>query len=396
MNGVLNKNTLDRILDQRLIGKIETGSGPTIIFTAGIHGNEPSGVIALQDALSDISENYKPDRGNIYAFAGNMSALKEGKRFNERDLNRIWTRERIRRLENGESSESVIMDIREQYELNREIKKIIQNGQGPFFFIDLHTTSSHTIPFLTINDTMINRNFALKFPIPVILGIEEYLNGPLLSYINELGYVACGFEAGQHDEHISYRNQISYIYMVLSACNILPDGEEVEMHRQSIAAQTRGRHDFFEICEYYGIREGENFEMKPGFSNFQRIPKNTLLATSNGRNLYSERDGLIFMPLYQKQGEDGYFIIRRVHFFALWLSGMLRKIRFDSLLTLLPGVSWVSEEKDAMRVDLKTARFMARDFFHLLGYRTKSRGRDHLIVRNRERASRTGEYEGFL
>ena len=31
-------------------------------------------------------------------------------------------------------------------------------------------------------------------------GIEEYLNGPLLSYINELGYVAFGFEGGQHDD----------------------------------------------------------------------------------------------------------------------------------------------------------------------------------------------------
>jgi hypothetical protein len=136
--------------------------------------------------------------------------------------------------------------------------------------------------------------------------------------------------------------------------------------------------------------------MQPGFSNFQPIQKNTFLATSNGRELYSENKGLIFMPLYQQQGEDGYFIIRRVHGFVLWLSALLRKIRFDNLLTLLPGVSWISKEKDVMRVDLNTARFLAKDVFHLLGYRAKMRGTHFLIVRNRERVSRTEDYKGYL
>ncbi|MEJ2003534.1 MAG: succinylglutamate desuccinylase/aspartoacylase family protein [Cyclobacteriaceae bacterium] len=396
MKEALKTKEFNRKLDQRLIGKIEAGKGPTVIFTAGIHGNEPSGVFALQDVLSEISGSPDIISGNVYALAGNLSALRQGKRYNERDLNRIWTRDRIKRLENSAEPDSVVMDIREQYELHTEIKSIIQGKEGPFFFIDLHTTSSHTIPFLTINDTMINRKFALKFPIPVILGIEEYLNGPLLSYINELGYVACGFEAGQHEEHISYRNQISYIYLVLEACGILADGDEITMHKQAIASQTKGRHDFFEISEYYRIKDGEEFIMKPGFSNFQRIPRNTLLATSNGKELYSEKKGLIFMPLYQKQGEDGYFLIRRVSAFALWLSALLRKIRFDHVLTWLPGVSWLSEEKDRMRVDLRVARFLAQDLFHLLGYRTKQRGKDYLIITNRERASRTDEYRGWL
>jgi len=395
MNEALKTNNPNRILDQRLIGKIETGTGPTIIFTAGIHGNEPSGVYALRDALTDIAQNDNIQKGNVYALAGNLSALKAGIRYNERDLNRIWTRDRVDRLEDG-ISETVVPDIREQYELHNEIKRIVAQGHGPFYFIDLHTTSSHTIPFLTINDTMINRKFALKFPIPVILGIEEYLNGPLLSYINELGYVACGFEAGQHDEHISYRNQVSYIHLVLAAAGIIPESDELQMHERAIAAQTSGRHDFYEICEYYGIKEGEQFEMRPGFSNFQRIPGNALLATSNGREIYSEKKGFIFMPLYQKQGEDGYFVIRRVRTFALWLSTLLRKIRIDTLLTWLPGVSWQSAQKDTMRVDLRVARFLARDLFHLLGYRTRFRDKDHLIIRNRERASRTEEYEGFL
>ena len=396
MSEALKKKGPNRILDQRLIGKIETGRGPTIIFIAGIHGNEPSGVYALQDVLSDIRSNYIPQQGNVYAFAGNLSALQAGKRYNERDLNRIWTRDRIREIEKDIAPESGVMDLREQYELYQELKKIAKRGEGPFFFIDLHTTSSHTIPFLTINDTMINRDFALKFPVPVILGIEEYLDGPLLSYINELGYVACGFEAGQHDEAISYRNQVSYIYLVLASVGILPHNDEIRMHSDALASQTKGRHEFFEISDYYRIADGEEFRMMPGFSNFQHIRKGIVLATSDGEDVHAERKGLIFMPLYQKQGEDGYFIIRKVSGFALWLSRVLRQIRFDRLLTLLPGVEWESEKHDVMRVNLNVAKFLAKDLFHLLGYRTKARGEQYLEIRNRERASRTEEYRGFL
>ena len=50
---------------------------------------------------------------------------------------------------------------------------------------------------------------------PIVLGIEEFLNGPLLSYINEMGYVAFGFEGGQHDSPLAYKNHKSFIYLSL-------------------------------------------------------------------------------------------------------------------------------------------------------------------------------------
>ena len=155
---------------------------------------------------------------------------------------------------------------------------------------------------------------------------------------------------------------------------ILPHNDEIRMHSDALASQTKGRHEFFEISDYYRIADGEEFRMMPGFSNFQHIRKGIVLATSDGEEVHAERKGLIFMPLYQKQGEDGYFIIRKVSGFALWLSRVLRHIRFDRLLTLLPGVEWESEKHDVMRVNLNVAKFLAKDLFHLLGYRTKARG----------------------
>ncbi len=395
MDKTLDKNRKYQSLDQRLIGKVETGSGPTVIFTAGIHGNEPSGVHALRDVLSSLGIFGEILQGNVYAFAGNLSALKEGIRFHERDLNRLWTPERLRLFQDG-PVDTGILDIREQYDLYNEIQSILNSGNGPFYFIDLHTTSSKTIPFITINDTMINRKFSLKFPVPVVLGIEEYLHGPLLTYINELGYIAIGFEAGQHDEELAFKNQVAFINLVLKATGILANSDELTDYEEELALQTRGRHDFFEIVDYHHIETGESFKMEPGFENFQPIRKHEFLATSEGKMLYASKKGRIFMPLYQKQGEDGFFIIRKIPDFIIWISGFLRFIRFDSFLTLLPGISWVNEKKDSLRVNLKVARFMARDFLHLLGYRTKERGENYLIVRNRERVARSRDYAGYL
>ena len=53
--------------------------------------------------------------------------------------------------------------------------------------------------------------------------------------------------------------------------------------------------------------------MKEGFKNFDRIEKGQLLATDRHGNILSPTDGLILMPLYQKQGENGFFIVREVY-----------------------------------------------------------------------------------
>ena len=52
--------------------------------------------------------------------------------------------------------------------------------------------------------------------------------------------------------------------------------------------------------------------MEPGFVNFQAIEKGELLAYQNGQPVKSEWDAFIFMPLYQSQGNDGFFVIQEV------------------------------------------------------------------------------------
>ena len=60
----------------RVIAKT-TGSinGPAIAFCAGIHGNEPSGVLALKNVFNHIEQEQIPVNGRLIAFIGNRNAL---------------------------------------------------------------------------------------------------------------------------------------------------------------------------------------------------------------------------------------------------------------------------------------------------------------------------------
>lgn len=377
---------------ERIIGHIEGDQkGPTLIFTGGIHGNEPAGVIALYRVVNFIKS--KQIRGNMYAIAGNMSALEKSQRYSKEDLNRLWMRQRMENLPE-DPKEAENQDIAEQIEINSIIKNILQKHEGPFYFFDIHTTSSETLPFLTVNDSLINRYFTEQYPLPIILGIEEYLDGPILSWINELGYVAFGFEAGQHDDMASIENAQAFILLSMIYADML-DKDEIDFYKyHHLLAKTTGdvRHTY-EIFHRHEVHNGDRFHMLPGFYNFQRITKAQLLARSNGQEIHAPDDGRIFMPLYQSQGADGFFAIRKIWKPFLLLSAFIRKRRIDRILTWLPGVRWFDDKKSCLLVDKRIARFMARDLFHLFGYRSRESGEFHYKMYNREAKARFHDYQ---
>lgn len=385
-----------RALDARLeidrtIGQLEGDEeGPCCIFIAGVHGNEPSGVFALHEVFQDLKKRGVPIRGSIYAFEGNQWALERGQRYQTIDLNRLWTSDQIERLRSSDFSPSNEDEVQQQ-ELFHIIEELFKTKKGPFYFFDLHTTSSETRPFLTVNDSLLNRRFTKQYPAPIVLGIEEYLNGPLLSYINELGHVAFGFESGQHDAKASVENHMAFAYLSLVFTGAI--GAENIDFKSTYHKLGQKRSDFYEIYFRHQIKKGEAFEMQSGFVNFQPIKKGRLLAKSDGEEVKAHHDSLVFMPLYQSQGEDGFFLIKRIPSFFLWLSRKVRQKRMDRLLAYLPGIQWESEQRDTLIVDLRVARFLARDFLHLFGYRSSEVDVNHLVIKNREAVSKFEDYQ---
>lgn len=391
MVDVYNKALNETISINRIIGKIEGSSpGPTMVFFGGIHGNETSGVFALKDIFQTIKASNV--RGTIYGIAGNLRALKKHQRFIEEDLNRLWTNAHIDIIK----SKTVLnADEAELLALLDILNDILEIHSGPFYFIDLHTTSSKTLPFITINDALINRKFSMQFPVPIVLGIEEYLNGPLLSYINQLGYVSLGFESGQHDELSAITNHKAFVFLALMHAGVLEEHSNIDFktHRSELKQAAHSTSNVFEIVHLHSILKNECFEMLNGFDSFQPIKKGIKLAVSNNQEIVSPYKGSIFMPLYQKKGAEGFFIIKTIKPFFLKLSSALRRIKTDSFLAILPGVSWINKEKGILKVNLKVAQFFAKSLFHLLGYRNRQITDTHIRLNSRERVAKTDIYK---
>lgn len=383
-----------KIQTKRIIGHIEgEEKGPTLLFFGGIHGNEHSGVLALEHVFQKLDKESFHIKGNLFGIRGNVPALLEEKRYIDSDLNRMWIKPKILEIEYKQKSERTIEE-RELLKILKIISEILITKAPPFYFVDLHTTSSKTLPFITINDALINRKFSRLFPVPIILGIEEYLEGPLLSYINEKGYVSLGFESGQHNELNAIKNSISFLWLSLVFSGALnkeavPD---FEGHFKQLQKSARNNTDFYEVVHRHAIQKADGFHMKKGFRSFEKVPKGTLLAKEGERELKATKDTIVFMPLYQEQGEEGFFLIRKIPKWALAWSAFLRRIQMQAFLSYLPGISWKDDQKQTLLVNLKVAKFLTKPFFHLLGYRNRTLDKNRILMQNRERTAKNGIY----
>lgn len=370
----------------RVLGRYTIGSkGPTLLVTAAMHGNEPAGVIAAQRVLARLAELKPPIRGEFVALAGNIAAHREHRRYLTKDLNRQWLPEQIARLRHQKPETVDNPEERELKELVEHFDDIFARARGHVYYVDMHTTSAPGVPFACLGDTLRNRQFARHFPLPKIFGLEETLDGAVLEWVNNQGHTTFGIEAGQHDDPASadHHEEALWIALVASGCiaaKHLPFYEEM---RRKLAAATDGVPSFVEIRYRHSITEADQFKMKPGYKNFQRIERGEELASDKTGNVRARERGCILMPLYQGLGNDGFFIGRRVAPFWLQLSSLLRRMRADRVAPILPGVQRHPERKESLIVNPRIARWFTYEVFHLLGYRKQRPMGDLLVVTRR-------------
>ena len=162
----------------RRLGRYAGKQGPTLLVVGGIHGNEPAGVLAAQDVLAQLEEGGIEVAGSLAAVAGNVGALAAARRYLVRDLNRCWLPEDIARLATHPAS-----DDDPEYAEMRALAAVIDEEAAQaerLVILDLHTTSGDSPPFSLMSDTLRNRRLARALPVPVILGLEENVDGTLL------------------------------------------------------------------------------------------------------------------------------------------------------------------------------------------------------------------------
>lgn len=373
-----------------LVGEfIGDPDGVSVIVIGSIHGNEPSGLLAMRKIAPVLESLAERLRGRVFLIAGNTRALNRDIRYIDADLNRHWTSETIEL----NRPESTILtnraEDREQRELLEIFDRIFVSAKNEVYALDLHSTSAESTPFAMIGDTLRNRAFARKFPATILLGIEEQLNSTILEYINNLGAVTLGFEAGEHKQKTAVDNQEALIWLSLyhSGC-LSAEDVGVERHEATLR-EAMGRPRIIEIRHRHAIMPEDEFEMKPGYENFQPVKKGEVLAKDRNGEIVARETGLILMPLYQKLGDDGFFLGREILPFWLWVSRVLRRAGIAGIVHWLPGVVRHPLNEESLVVNTNVARFFPLQVFHLLGFRKRQWKAGKLVVSRRKHDTRS-------
>jgi succinylglutamate desuccinylase len=364
-------------LHPRVLGRVRgENDGPTLIAIGGLHGNEPAGVQGIERVMKDLVPGDVEIRGDFVGLTGNRSALARGRRYVDIDMNRIWSEGETRKAlqEVAESPTRTITDpieLRERQELRDALAETAAAARGPVFVMDLHTTSGPGGGFTAIGDTLPNRAFARAIPVPLVLGLEELVDGTLLEYLDEHGYVSTVYETGQHGESAAVYRAEAGIWLALAHAGLVDarSTPRVRAAYQYLRKETRELPEVVEMQYRHHVMPDDGFAMREGYQNFQRIYEGEPLADSEAGAIRAPSDARILMPLYQEQGDDGFFVVREFHTFWLRVSALLRRLRVGRLLPLLPGVRFHEGRRHIVEIDRRVARFYALQFFHLLGYR---------------------------
>ena len=375
----------------RVIGTHDTGrSGPSVLIICGAHGNEPAGVTAAQQVFATLAEHSVPSAGRLTAVAGNRAALATGQRYVDRDLNRLWTATQIAALDRASPGEDDVeqSEQRALLEIFRKLAAEAARVNQPLVVLDLHSTSGPSVPFTVINDTLESRRLALSNPVPLVLGLEEVLEGTLLDYVEDQGHPYVLFEGGQHrgvSTAASLEAATWHILVALgsvSAADVPGFAEHDSKLRQAVAQEPR----LLEISYLHEIQPDNGFEMRPGYRSFAPVAAGDLLATDRHGDVRAPSDGLLMLPLYQPWGSDGFFIGRPVSRRWLAVSALVRALGVARVLPLLPGVTRDPDRPDVLRVDPRIARWLVIELFHLAGFRRLPAPRDALAFRSRSGA----------
>ncbi|NVB41588.1 succinylglutamate desuccinylase/aspartoacylase family protein [Pseudenhygromyxa sp. WMMC2535] len=366
--------------------------GPTMVVVGGVHGNEPAGVHAIKRVLRELSRGRIPVRGQLLGLAGNVRALARGQRFMSRDLNRRWYPDHLARLRDRARQDDSSED-REQRELLKIFDRLDERFDHPLVIMDLHSFSAEGPPFSVVADTLRNRPIALDLRVPIILGLEETVEGTMLGYLADLGHVAVGFEAGQHDDPRTVENHVAAIWIAMVRAGLIAreDLPELAAHERRLDEAGAGLPRAVEIVYRHAIVPEDEFRMDPGFHNFQALRRNQRLATDREGEVRSPSVGRILMPLYQGQGEDGFFIAKDLGDARLQLSVALRKLKVDGLLPFLPGVEVSGEGEGGEQLVIRGAkdRRVIKGALRMLGYRrdAETEGSTLAVSRRRQRES---------
>lgn len=306
-------NTTTEEVDNRILGVIDGDpGGPTVVVVAGMHGNEFAGVKAAQN-IFDMLDGIRPAiRGRLIILRANLPALHYNVRYLDEDMNRLWFPAIIEDVRKTPTTQIDSSERRQIKKLLPILDNIESNAAGPIILADIHTFSAEGNMFSITSSEPRQRRLLANLHVPMVFGIEKSLRGTALAYYQKQGFISFGLEGGQHENELTEYNITASLLLLLHAVGCIEKQyvEKIKEFEKHLKDHTHHLPVETELVYQHIIEPGDEFSMRPGFSNFQPIKKGEWLANDKDGKIIAQTDGYILMPLYQSQGNDGFFIIK--------------------------------------------------------------------------------------
>jgi len=176
------------------------------------------------------------------------------------------------------------------------------------YVLDLHTTSSTGGIFTIVPDNDESVRIGMELGAPVITNMVQGLKGTSMQFFNtkNMGVqtVSLTFESGQHDHPLSINRAIAAVTNCMKIIGSV-DGSHIEnRHNVLLEVYSRNLPKVNRLLLKYEITSEDEFKMNPGYHNFKEVKKG---------EVRSPFDGMIIMPLYQKLGDEGFFLVEEVN-----------------------------------------------------------------------------------
>lgn len=264
--------------DRQSVIRIEGDKpGPAVVMFCGIHGDEVSGIHALEKLLFDFfGGKRRLLRGRLTLARANELAIAAERRYVQLNMNRMFR-----------DSYGPEVD-RNAYEFRRvqELKPLLENCD---YFLDFHSAPIAEGPFLVAEQKAVD--FYRRLGIPRIMtGWSKFSSGAIggdtENYANARGALSATLESGSHfqkaSNDIAYRAAISLLTILDM---IETDGPQVE----AVA----------EIYQMYAVvtKEHDDFRYASEPHNFMFIAKGEALAIENNQPVKVTEDSYLLIPM---------------------------------------------------------------------------------------------------
>ena len=295
---------------ERVVGNYHSNNEKTIIFIAAIHGNENSGLIALKRFFHDIKELEINIDGTVIGLIGNLEALKNNRRHIDIDMNRLWTDKFIRSKSNQDQSEG-----KEVLMVKELIDKIITlKKKKNITIVDLHNTSSPNGVFSIVNNLK-EKKIAEHLQVPIINNLLNRVKGSFAQYYSDQKINTIVFEGGAIGDPASVNNHEVSIWKMLEKKGFIDtDSIPDRVQRNNIKMNhfSKNTQGYYFVKYIHRITEESDFLMNPNMQNFEKIKKGQVVGSDQNGTVQSPHEGFLLMPLYQKEGKEGFYIIKKM------------------------------------------------------------------------------------